>query len=237
MGRYEGETPASYELQGVKLKHHIRSFLSVAQLVNERHEVHDVDSFLLQVGRTLKRLEADAVSAGWDSDQFDAVRYALCACFDECLLQAGGSRIQGLLQSCSLGGRYFDDYLAGQGFFERLDRARADVRQNRQALEVYLLCLTLGFKGRYQEGEREERQQLIEALQRELEIYPSSVPPLSPNIVEQGQVNGFVRRRIPAWLINVVLVSMAVAFWYACSELLDQQSHVLIDHIEQRWGD
>ena len=237
MSQYENEIRASDELQCVKVKHHIRSFLSVVQLINERYEVHDVDGFLLQVDQALKRLEDETVSAGWDSDQFGSIRYALCAYFDECLLHTGGSRIRDRLHACSLEARYSDDYLAGHGFFERLNHARTDVQQNRHVLEVYLLCLTLGFKGRYRERQPQERQQLIEELQRELELHRSYVSPLSPDTVKPGRVTEFSRRLIPAWVNNILLLSMAVALWCACSQALDRQSQVLIDHIEQQWGD
>ena len=43
---------------------------------------------------------------------------------------------------------YFNENLAGEGFFYRLERILADPRRV-EALRVYYLCLLFGFQGKY----------------------------------------------------------------------------------------
>ena len=43
----------------------------------------------------------------------------------------------------------FGDQLAGENFFNRLESLRARGSAHLQALEVFHMCLLLGFQGRY----------------------------------------------------------------------------------------
>src|SRR5439155_10077806 len=77
---------------------------------------------------------------------------------------------------------------AGVAFFEKLEqfRSRRDSEQLADILEVYLLCLLLGFEGRYSGGLRGELESITEKVRRRIddirgrshEISPSgSLPP------------------------------------------------------------
>jgi len=63
---------------------------------------------------------------------------------------------------------YFQENVAGEGFFTRLEAQRRDPRK-RDILRVYYVALLLGFQGRYRvRGGDLELMTLIEELQREL---------------------------------------------------------------------
>jgi type VI secretion system protein ImpK len=78
---------------------------------------------------------------------------------------------------------------AGVVFFEKLEqfRSRRDSEQLADILEVYLLCLLLGFEGRYS-GRRGELDGIVERLRMRLdhirrrgnELSPSGVLPHTP---------------------------------------------------------
>ena len=64
----------------------------------------------------------------------------------------------------------FKSSLAGQKFFENIDALRDS---QRQVLEIYYVCLTLGFEGGYRGDDQEKRRELgakIEALRRRLGV-------------------------------------------------------------------
>ena len=107
---------------------------------------------------------------------------------------------------------FFRRNIAGEEFFTRLDRIKETKARN-QVLEVYYLCLTLGFEGRYFRTP-EKLQEYIEELQKILDS--KSVVKLSPH-GERPQ--GSARRRrsgIPSWLpwalagIGIVVVGVVL---------------------------
>ena len=115
----------------------------------------NVDSFSFgQVQSDVHRLLSETESAmrggGVDTEEYNEARFAVCAWVDEALLSsvwAGKSE----WQRDSLQRKYFQTSDAGQEFFERLNRLG---QHQRDAREIYYLCLAMGFKGRYhQEGD------------------------------------------------------------------------------------
>ena len=97
------------------------------------------------IRRLLTESEATGARGVVAPEEYDLARFAVCAWVDESIL---GSR---WLQK----NRWLDDQLqvsfynttdAGEQFFERLDKLGL---HQREAREVYYLCLALGFTGRY----------------------------------------------------------------------------------------
>lgn len=82
---------------------------------------------------------------GLDPRDYDDARFAVCAWIDETLLNSPWSQremwTKALLQS-----RHYHTTSAGEEFFERLNRLRPDEKRVR---EIYCLCLSLGYRGRY----------------------------------------------------------------------------------------
>jgi len=120
------------------------------------------DSFSFeQVQADVQRLLAETESAmrggGIDVEEYDEARFAVCAWVDEALLSSTWSgRTE--WQKNSLQRKYFHTSDAGQEFFERLNRLGM---QQRDAREIYYLCLAMGFKGRYhQDGDEPLLEQL-----------------------------------------------------------------------------
>nr|WP_314579729.1 type IVB secretion system protein IcmH/DotU [uncultured Pseudomonas sp.] len=235
MSQDASDTQAS-DLKNIEIKHGIGNVLSVARLLGSQYDIDNVDAFFLQIDQCFERLEQQATVAGWRADQFQAVRYALCAFFDERLLQDGGPEVRQRLQAQSLQARYCDDYLAGQGFFDRLDAARADARQNLEVLEVYLLCLIQGFKGQYVERSPQALQSLINDLRGEIGQQHSTLSRLSPEPLKSGDYGFHLPRKTPGWVVTFLFVSTGAALCWAGNDMLSRQSQVLSGAIEQRWG-
>jgi type VI secretion system protein ImpK len=93
-----------------------------------------------------KKLEERGAESGYKESQLRDTKFALAAFVDETVL-AGGFPLREEWERYPLQLEYFKEALAGNKFFERLDwlikQGETDV------VEVYYLCLLLGFKGRY----------------------------------------------------------------------------------------
>ncbi|KVP81062.1 type VI secretion system protein ImpK [Burkholderia ubonensis] len=136
------------------------------------HPRGDAAEISLRLDVLIEGARDRAARAGVSEADVDDAMFAVCAWIDEALLNSGWDDAdrwtQWLLQE-----RYFDTSHAGVTFFERLEALDA---ARRNVLEVYLLCLHLGFRGRY--GYDGGDQPLDAVRQRALEaLSSSSCPP------------------------------------------------------------
>ena len=112
--------------------------------------------------------------------------------------------------------RYFDSMVAGDEFFDRLDEMLKQSRNISKdsdfpydVLEVYYICLTLGFSGRYI-GDTERLQEYIRKLQEVLDIRDAGE--LSPYGKRPSEEIKKQRSKIPLSLVygiigfNVLLI-------------------------------
>ena len=119
-------------------------------------------------------------TCGIDPRDYDDARFAVLAWVDETILNMPWSQreqwTRALLQV-----RYYNTTNAGEEFFERLNRLRSDEKSVR---EVYYLCLSLGFRGRYHaagdefllEQLRKSNLKSILGASRELSAYAAAAP-------------------------------------------------------------
>jgi type VI secretion system protein ImpK len=111
--------------------------------------------------------EGRAKAERFEPEDIAAARYALAAFVDEVVLRADWpGRDQWAEDPLQL--HYFGTYLAGEGFFERLETLRSQAKARSEALAVYHQCLLLGFKGRYGIAGEDRLDALKRALRSEL---------------------------------------------------------------------
>jgi len=112
-------------------------------------------------------LESRAKAERLDPDDVAAVKYGLAAFVDEVVLSAEWPGRDPWAED-PLQLHYFGTYLAGEGFFEKLDALRSQVKTRAEVLRVYYQCLLLGFKGKYGVAGQERLDALKKVVQNEL---------------------------------------------------------------------
>jgi len=145
----------------------------------------------------------------------DETKYALIALMDETVLSVPGA-CRDYWMSRPLQLDHFGDNLAGQEFFNKLQNLLLQTDNKKDVLEVYYLCLSLGFEGKYKISNPEERLAIMDDLGRKLRrtrIRASSE--LSPHgrrtdsdILKKTGVFIF-----PLWLTGVICCGAAFALW------------------------
>lgn len=100
------------------------------------------------VAAWLKELEARAGQLGYKEAQVQNAKFALASFVDETVL-AGGFAIRNEWERFPLQLEYFQEQFAGVKFFDRLDGLLKTAEAEADVIEVYYLCLLLGFKGKY----------------------------------------------------------------------------------------
>jgi len=101
-----------------------------------------------QIDNHLKQVDTRGTAAGYSAQQLEDARFALAAFADETVL-AGGSPMRQEWERYPLQLEYFKEAFAGTKFFDRLERLLKQPEQQADVIEVYYLCLVLGFKGKY----------------------------------------------------------------------------------------
>lgn len=109
----------------------------------------DVAAHVRSLSGKLDRASRCALAQGHGTDAVDLARFAVCAWADEVLLDLARhrgplTRSHGLLQR-----RYYDTADAGLLFFQYMEQHAPG---NEQVLEVFRLCLALGFRGARERG-------------------------------------------------------------------------------------
>ena len=108
----------------------------------------DKTAFADRMTGFLGEVDRNAKALGIPAEDVTAAKYAFCAAVDEIILRSDYA-IREAWETRPLQLRLFGDQLAGEHFFQRLEDLRAKGSVHLQALEVYHLCLLLGFQGRF----------------------------------------------------------------------------------------
>lgn len=135
-------------------------------------------------------------------------KYALAAYIDEAVLSSDWpGRTEWMGRPLQL--ELFGDHLGGEGFFERLIQLRQGGEANADLLELFYICLQLGFEGVYKIKGLEQLMALQVDLRSQIEGYQGVIDPrLSPSGAPEEPLLSRVRREVPYWVISVVTVAI-----------------------------
>lgn len=125
----------------------------------QRQPRTDPAMFRAHVKQLLRQQAEDARAAGYAAEDVRLAVYAYIAFLDETILNFGRANFPDWAGQ-PLQEEIFGTARAGQTFFEHLREilSRPDSPPVADLVEVYLLCLLLGFRGRYGAGEGGELQ-------------------------------------------------------------------------------
>ena len=176
-------------------------------------EFGDADVLRDRTKRLLRQAEREAQDAGYDRDDTREASFAVVAFIDETVQRSGWSdREAWLAQPLQL--ELYDRNDAGEEVLARLDDLRGAVSERVDVLEVYYLCLALGFRGRYEFLPPGEHRDLVASVYGDLARTPGLAPgPLAPHAEPAGRVAATVRRRVPAWAVLAVCGALAVVVY------------------------
>ncbi|MFV2056139.1 MAG: DotU family type IV/VI secretion system protein [Thiohalomonadales bacterium] len=126
----------------------VRCFVDVLLYVNELYssgEKLQIQSIIKKIDAKFRNSAKISLSLGNDIREYDIARFAVCAWVDEHLMSIDW-RYKGEWKNYLLQSKYYGTSNAGVEFYERLSKlglSRNVVR------EVYLLCMSIGFRGKY----------------------------------------------------------------------------------------
>jgi type VI secretion system protein ImpK len=209
------QNPLLRDIRGQRLSEaYAPCFALILQLRGSR-EFGDEPTLRQRILKLLDQAERDARNAGCTSEDVDAATFALVAFIDETILSSDWSQ-KGQWLSRPLQLQRFSRYDAGEYFFERLDMLRSGGGVRAEALEVYYLCMALGFKGQYMLHEQEKLRLLIEQVHSELSAVPGmKADRLAPHGMPNDKRPGQARGSLPTWAILVIAVGVGLVIYLA----------------------
>ncbi len=174
-----GEPPASSEnlallYQGL--------LTGIVRIQARRQHISDPESFRKKTKAVLEQVERDAATARYDGNDVRDTHFAVVAFLDSVVLNSNDA-VRSEWERKTLQEELFGQTDAGVVFFEKLEhfRSRRDSAQLADILEVYLLCLLLGFEGRYSGRSRGDLDSITERVRRRIEDIRGRSPQISPD--------------------------------------------------------
>jgi type VI secretion system protein ImpK len=172
-----------------------------------RQRITDGEAFRRRTKSALQDVEREATAAGYDGEDIRDTHFAIVAFLDSVVLHSNDPA-RAEWERRTLQEELFGQAVAGVVFFEKLERfrARRDSERLADILEVYLLCMLLGFEGRYSGGSRGDLESTVETVRRRIDdirgrsrqISPAGGLPSEPARAEPVKPQQFHRFRIAA---------------------------------------
>jgi len=185
--------------------------------------------------RRIKKLlddgEREALRTGVPPSNIQDAKFALTAFVDETIIASNWPRKDRWI-STPLQLELYNQYDAGEAFFTRLAGLREQPSANAEALEVFYLCMTLGFKGKYQLHEQERLREIIEGTYDDLRRLPGmTTDTLSPHGPPRGQVTTEVKSKLPVWVIAAAAALVGMVLYVGATFYVSGAADSAVDAI------
>jgi type VI secretion system protein ImpK len=148
-------------------------------------------------------VDRNAKTLGVSAEDVTAAKYAFCAAVDEIILRSDYD-IREAWETRPLQLRLFGDQLAGEHFFQRLDDLRAKGSVHLQALEVFHMCLLLGFQGRFALDGQDKLNYLTARLGDEIARMRGKSRGFAPHAERPDQVAHKLGSDLSLWVLSAV---------------------------------
>lgn len=172
-------------------------------MLHNGHLPESAESFAESVREYLGEFEREARKLDKATDDIYAAKYALCAAIDETVL-AGSPELREFWELRPLQLQLFGDQLAGEHFFDRLEQLRAEGRSRVEVLEVYYLCLLLGFKGKYALEASEKLGYITARVGDEIASMKGKRAGFAPHWEPPDSITHTLKRDVPMWVVASV---------------------------------
>ncbi len=193
---------------------------AIERLRANRQAVSDAETFRAHMRDAIRIADQDGRKRGYASEDIRVALFAVVALLDESVLNLRSSLFADWPRK-TMQEELFGGHNAGEIFFQNVDRLLQtnDSETLTDVLEVYELCLLLGYVGKYSvsgKGDlRSIREAVSEKIRRTRKISPWLSPAWKPPAGERAQTrqDAWVARLLWAALVcSLVAVALFVAF-------------------------
>ena len=182
-------------------------------LLKDRRVPANAETFTSQIHKFLEDVErAGKKLPDVTAEDLYAAKYAFCAAVDESVLvgQPHTSTLRANWERKPLQLALFGDHLAGENFFTKLDALRQQGSARVQVLEVFYVCLLLGFQGKYFLDGPEKLGFLTARLGEEIAQRKGKRAGFAPAWELPDRVSHTLKRETPVWVFASVFGALGL---------------------------
>jgi type VI secretion system protein ImpK len=178
-----------------------------SQLANAR-DLPGADVLQQRVSSLFDQMGRKCREAGLSDEDTNEAKYAITAFTDEQIFRsAWPGRQQWMAQPLQL--IYFNENTAGEGFFQHM-AALQNQPSRAHVLEIYYLCLCLGFQGQYAVRGGEGLGPIIDQLSTRLSGTAGNAEVISPHGEPREVFRGLMRREMPLLGLSIAFFGLAI---------------------------
>lgn len=175
-----------------------------------------VREFLTGFEKGSKRLKASA-------EDVYLAKFAFCALVDEVVLMSQ-LKIRNDWERKPLQLEFFGEQLAGERFFDHLETLRAAGAARVQVLEVFHMCLLMGFQGKYILEGSEKLGYLTARVGDEVSQHKGRGQGFAPHWQAPDRVSHALRSEVPLWVIASVFALLGLLGFLGVQWMLERQT-------------
>ena len=191
-------------------------------LLKSGQEPTDAAAFSARVQQFLADYERAAKKMDIPAEDVYATKYAFCAAVDETVLNSRFAiRDTWMLQPLQL--TLFGEQLAGENFFARLEDLRAQGAPRLQSLEIYYMCLLLGFQGKYLIEGQEKLGYLTARLGDEIALLRGKRTGFAPHWQLPDKIAHTLKRDVPLWSIGALFALLGLLAFLGMGHFLNTE--------------
>ena len=206
------------------------ALVSKLRMTAQHGNVPDLHKRLTEEIKTFERVTRNA---GLSGDSVLAARYLLCSVMDEVVLNTPWGAGSGWSQRTLLS-LFHQETSGGEKSFLILQRLLETPGTHLDLLELYYLCLSLGFQGKYRVMPRgaEQLEQIRENLYSTIESHrPGWERELSPHWEGTVKPQEYLKNYIPLWVFASVVLAVLVLTYSGFRYWLYQETAPVAEHI------
>lgn len=184
----------------------------------------DPEAFRSRIKQFLTGFERGGRRLAASAEDMHLAKFAYCALIDEVVLMSR-MKMREIWERRPLQLEFFGDQLAGERFFDQLEVLRQGGAARLQVLEVYHMCLLLGFQGKYVIEGTEKLNYLTARLGDEIAHLRGKRVGFAPHWQAPDRVSHALKREIPIWVIGSVFAFLAVVAYSGLRAMLGRQTN------------
>ncbi|MFC5473595.1 type IVB secretion system protein IcmH/DotU [Paraherbaspirillum soli] len=190
-------------------------------LLKNRCAPTDEESFTAKMQRFLIDFDRGAKKLDVSAEDVQSAKYAFCAAVDEIILHSQFN-IRDAWARRPLQLTMFGDQLAGEHFFTRLEDLRAKGLAHLQVLEIFHMCLLLGFQGKYIIEGSEKLSYLTARLGDEIARMKGKSAGFAPHWERPDQIAHKLRTEVPLWALCSVFALIGLGGYFTMNMMLSK---------------
>lgn len=193
-------------------------------LLRNRHLPGNAAEFRERIRTFLANFERGTQKLDSSPEDVFAAKFAFVALIDE-LAMSPQLNLRESWELRPLQLELFGEQLAGEKFFEQLEQLRAQGAPRLQALEVFHMCLLLGFTGKYALEGSEKLHYLTGRLGDEIaQMRGRSRGGFAPHALPADRVLNALKHELPLWVLASGFALIALLGYIGLSHLLTRQT-------------